>query len=187
MNENLVLTINDLSITKSSESCSLHAYPDPASPLARALQSGGLWQGVLAGNAIPPNMINLSGAPWTIGWGHTGPEVHYGLVWTQAQCDAQLLADMARAEADVRAVVQIPLTQDEFAALCDLAFNIGNANFNSSTLLRLLNAGDIDGAIAQFSVWNKAGGQVLAGLVKRRDAEAALFQLGANYTVTASV
>lgn len=163
MNENLVLTINDLSITKNSESCSLHAYPDPASPLARG--------------------IGQSGAPWTIGWGHTGAEVHAGLVWTQAQCDAQLLADMARAEANVRAVVQIPLTQDEFAALCDLDFNIGNGNFNSSTLLRLLNAGDIDGTIAQFAVWNKAGGQVLGGLVKRRDGEAALFQLGANYTV----
>lgn len=185
MNENLVLTVDDLTITRSSESCSLHAYPDPASPLARALQSSGLWQGVLAGKQIPAGMLNLSGAPWTIGWGHTGPEVHYGLVWTQAQCDAQLLADMARAEADVRAVVKIPLTKDEFIALCDLAFNIGNGNFNTSTLLRLLNAGDIDGAIAQFAVWNKAGGQVLAGLVKRRDAERALFQLGANYTVTA--
>jgi lysozyme len=121
-----------------------------------------------------------SAGVWTIGWGHTGPEVHEGLVWTQAQADAQLLKDMALAEANVRAVVQIPLTKDEFIALCDLAFNIGTGNLDGSTLLRLLNAGDIDGAIAQFSVWNEAGGRVLAGLVKRRAAEAALFKLGAN-------
>jgi lysozyme len=87
---------------------------------------------------------------------------------------------MSVAEANVRAVVEIPLTQDEFIALCDLTFNIGTGNFDGSTLLRLLNAGDIDGAIAQFSVWNKAGGKVLAGLVKRRSAEAALFRLGAH-------
>jgi lysozyme len=121
---------------------------------------------------------------WTIGWGHTGPEVHEGLVWTQAQADAQLLKDMAAAEANVRAVVEIPLTQDEFIALCDLAFNIGTSNLDGSTLLRLLNAGDIDGAIAQFSVWNEAGGRVLAGLVNRRTAEATLFKLGANCSIS---
>lgn len=160
VNSDLVLGAGDLTITKQSESCRLQAYPDPASPLAQG--------------------TGPSGAPWTIGWGHTGPDVHQGLVWTQAQADAQLLADMSSAEANVRAVVEIPLTQDEFAALCDLAFNIGTGNFDGSTLLRLLNSGDIDGAIAQFSVWNKAGGKVLAGLVTRRGADAALFSLGAN-------
>jgi lysozyme len=121
-----------------------------------------------------------SAGVWTIGWGHTGPEVNEGIVWTQEQADAQLLKDMALAEANVRSVVQIPLNQDEFIALCDLAFNIGTGNLDGSTLLRLLNAGDIDGAIAQFSVWNEAGGRVLAGLVNRRSAEATLFKLGAQ-------
>lgn len=162
VNDGLVLTVDDLSITKQSEGCRLVAYPDPASPRARG--------------------TGASGAPWTIGYGHTGAEVHEGLVWTQAQADAALLIDMAWAEKDVRSVVTFPLTQDEFVAVCDFVFNCGAGNFNSSTLLRLLNAGDIDGAIAQFAVWNKAGGKVLAGLVKRRDAEAALFTLGANYS-----
>lgn len=183
MNENLALTLDDLTLTKQSESCVLHAYPDPASPLARKLQAIGQWKKVLAGAPIAPSLLSLSGKPWTIGWGHTGPEVHYGLVWTQEQCDVQLLADMRKSEANVREEVKIPLTREEFIALCDFDFNIGNAAFDTSTLLRRLNAGDIDGAIAEFAKWNKAGGHVLAGLVKRRDAERLLFQLGAKYAV----
>lgn len=181
MNENLSLSLADLTITKNSESCVLCAYPDPASPMAVALQERGIWQAVLRGNMIPSGLMSLKGTPWTIGWGHIGPEVHYGLVWTQAQADAELLADMQRSEANVRAVVKIPLSHEEFVALCDLDFNIGNGAFDTSTLLRKLNAGDLQGAIAEFSKWNKAGGKVLAGLVTRRGAEAALFALGAKY------
>jgi lysozyme len=161
MNENLVLTQDDLSLTKASENCRLIAYPDPASPLARG--------------------TGASGDPWTIGWGHTGPEVHRGLQWTQAQADAQLLADMARVQAHVRSVVKVQLTQDEFAALCDFVFNIGNSAFDTSTLLAKLNAYDLEGAIAEFARWNKAGGVVLNGLIKRRDGEKALFLLGCNF------
>lgn len=185
MNESLVLTPNDLTITKNGESCVLCAYPDPASPMARELQARGLWYGVLKGRSIPSDLLALSGAPWTIGWGYTGPDVHHGLVWTQEQADAALLKDMQRAEANVRAEVKIPLVHEEFVALCDLDFNIGNAAFDTSTLLRKLNAGDIAGSIAEFSKWNKAGGQVLAGLIKRRGAEAALFALGAKHAAAA--
>jgi lysozyme len=170
-----VLTIADLTLTKNSEHCYLTAYPDPASPLGRRLQSLGLWQNVLRGAPIQSALLALSGAPWTIFWGHTGPEVHYGMKGTQAQADAQLLTDMARVIADIKAVVKIQISRNEFIALCDLAFNIGVGNFNASTLLRLLNGGDRDGADAQFAAWNKAGGQVLAGLVARRAAEAAMF------------
>lgn len=183
MNDDLTLTLDDLTITKDSESCVRRAYPDPASPLARKLQALGQWQKVLAGALIALPLSALSGAPWTIGWGHTGPEVHYCLEWTQEQCDAQLLADMRKSEANVREEVKIPLTREEFIALCDLDFNIGNAAFDTSTLLKKLNAGDIDGAIAEFAKWNKAGGKVLAGLVKRRGAERVLFQLGARHAV----
>lgn len=183
MNENLSLTINDLTITKNAESCVLRAYPDPASPLGKRLQASGLWQGILKGKGVPSILLGLDGAPWTIGWGHTGPGVHQGLVWTQAHADAALLTDMQRSEANVREVVKFPLVHEEFVALCDLDFNIGNSAFDTSTLLRMLNAGDVQGAIAQFSQWNKARGEVLAGLVKRRAAEAALFALGAKHAV----
>ena len=161
MNENLVLGQDDLTLTKDSENCKLTAYPDPASPLARG--------------------TGPSGAPWTIGWGHTGPEVHQGLVWTQDQADAQLLTDMQRVEANVRSVVQMQLTQDEFAALCDFTFNVGCSAFDTSTLLKKLNAYDLEGAIAEFAKWNLAGGVVLNGLIKRRDGEKALFILGSNF------
>lgn len=181
MNDDLVLTLDDLTLTKNAESCVRRAYPDPASPLARRLQALGQWQKVLAGGPIAPQLLDLSGAPWTIGWGHTGPEVRYGLEWTQDQCDLQLLADMRRSEANVREEVKIRLTREEFIALCDLDFNIGNAAFDTSTLLKKLNAGDIEGAIAEFARWNKAGGKVLAGLVKRREAERLLFAIGARH------
>jgi lysozyme len=147
------LTIDDLTLTKDSESCRLTAYPDPGT----------------------------GGAPITIGWGHTGPEVHLGLVWTQEQADAQLVKDMQRAEANVRQYVTHPITKEQFIALCDLAFNIGNTAFDTSTLLRKLNAFDVDGAIAEFARWNRGGGRVLQGLVKRRDGEKALFLLGTSY------
>ncbi|WP_207000759.1 lysozyme [Trinickia mobilis] len=186
MNEDLVLTVDDLAITKDAENCVLFSYPDPASPLARELQARGIWQAVMKGAEIPAELLNsLSGSPWTGGWGHTGPDVVPGMTIPQEQADVWLLADMAKSEANVRAHVQIPLTRDEFIALCDFDFNVGNGNFDTSTLLKKLNAGDIDGAVAEFARWNEAGGKVLAGLVKRRDAEKALFLLGANYTTTA--
>jgi lysozyme len=147
------LTIDDLTLTKDSESCRLTAYPDPGT----------------------------GGAPWTIGWGHTGPEVHPGLVWTQAQADAQLVKDMQSAEAAVRKYVTHEITRDQFIALCDFVFNIGSSAFNTSTLLRKLNAYDLEGAIEEFAKWNKAGGRVLNGLIKRRDGEKALFILGTSY------
>lgn len=181
MNEDLTLSIDDLFITKDAESCYRNAYPDPASPLGVALQKAGLWYGALKGATIPSNLLNLSGAPWTIGFGHTGPEVHYGLLWSQTQCDEQLVIDAEVAEANVRKVVTIRLTQEMFIALCDLCFNIGNKAFNESTLLAKLNAHDIQGAADEFDKWCKAAGKTMPGLQKRRDADTAEFTLGANY------
>lgn len=155
------LTINDLSITKQAESCRLTAYPDPASPRARGTGS--------------------DGSPWTIGYGHTGPDVYEGLTWTQAQADAALLADMQKAINNVHAYVKVPLTEDQFIALCDFTFNVGCSAFDTSTLLAKLNAYDLEGAIDEFAKWNKAGGIVLNGLIKRRDGEKALFILGTSY------
>lgn len=150
MNENLVLKVTDLGITQNAESCRLTAYPDPGT----------------------------GGAPWTIFWGHTGPEVHPGMTGTQEQADAQLLVDMASAEAAVRRLVKIELSQEEFIALCDFVFNVGAGNFGSSTMLKLLNEGNVDAAALEFGKWNKGGGRVLQGLVTRRSAEMAEFLLG---------
>lgn len=118
------------------------------------------------------------GKVWTIGWGHTGPEVVEGLTWTQAQCDLQLTFDEKSAVACVNSVVEVILTQHEFDALVDFVFNAGRGNFASSTMLKLLNTGDYAGAAAELLKWDHSGGQVLAGLLKRRTEEMNEFNTG---------
>ena len=115
-------------------------------------------------------------AVWTIGYGHTGSDVRPGLTITQEQASALLQQDVAGAVAAVNRLVTVTLTQNQFDALVDFTFNEGQGNLASSTLLRELNAGNTAGAAAQFLVWVYAGGVQLPGLVKRRQAEAALFQ-----------
>ncbi|MFO1081858.1 MAG: lysozyme [Reyranellaceae bacterium] len=94
------------------------------------------------------------GPPWTIGVGHTGPEVHPGLRWSDAQVMDALARDLARFE---RAVIEgaggTALTQNQFDALVSFAFNVGTGAFLSSTLRRRLAANDLAGASAQFRVW----------------------------------
>lgn len=135
-----------LEFIRDHEGCVLAAYPDPGT----------------------------GGEPWTIGVGHTGG-VKPGDTCTEAQAMAWLAEDVRDAEDAVNRLVKVPLTQDQFDALVSFAFNVGAGNLGGSTLLKLVNAGDFDGAAAQFPRWNRAAGQVLAGLTKRRLAEAALF------------
>lgn len=111
----------------------------------------------------------------TIGWGHTGPDVTAGLVITMDQALALLRADLATAEEAVSRLVAVALKDNQFSALVSFVFNEGEGQFGSSTLLRLLNAGDYAGAADQFGRWVMGGGQSLPGLVRRRDAERALF------------
>lgn len=118
---------------------------------------------------------DATGRCWTIGTGHTGPDVHQGLVWTQQQCDEALATDVVSAERAVNALVHVPLNQNQFDALVDFTFNEGYGNFQTSTLLHMLNLGNYVGADAEFAKWIKSGGKVLPGLVTRRDAEAKLF------------
>ena len=112
----------------------------------------------------------------TIGWGHTGPEVVEGLVWTQDQADTQLVMGLQHAVNTVNRLVTVPMTQGIFDALVDFVFNVGSGNFAGSTLLRLLNAGDVAGAAEEFAKWDHASGQVVAGLLRRREAEVQEFQ-----------
>ena len=113
---------------------------------------------------------------WTIGTGHTGPEVVEGLVITQGQADVYLSSDMETATAGVNAALSgviDTITQGEFDACVDLAFNIGVHAFTESTVCRCLNAGDLAGARAAFLLWDKCGGQYNQGLFNRRTAEVA--------------
>ncbi len=111
---------------------------------------------------------------WTIGYGSTGAHVTPGLTITQAKAEHLLLDDLARFEQGVAKIAPIS-TDNQFSAMVSLAFNIGLEAFGSSTLLRLHNDGKHAEAQAQFARWNKGGGKVLPGLVRRRAAEAALY------------
>lgn len=114
------------------------------------------------------------GKPWTIGWGHT-KGVKPGDQITQAQAEAFLREDLAVFEAAVNSAIKRPMTQSQFDAMVSLAFNIGGANFASSTLVKKFNAGDVQGAAAQFPRWKNANGKEMKGLVRRRAAERELF------------
>jgi lysozyme len=132
---------------KAHEGVVLKAYPDPAT----------------------------KADPWTIGVGHTGPDVHKGLIITEAQADELLRKDLTRFEAKVNKLAP-KTTQAQFDAMVSLAFNIGEDNFASSTLLRLHNAGDYAGAAAQFGRWNRAANRVMPGLTTRRADEARTYK-----------
>lgn len=111
----------------------------------------------------------------TIGYGSTGPHVKPGMTITQAQADELLRSDLRRFE-DYVAKAAPNATDNQFAAMVSLAFNIGEGALGRSTVLRKHLAGDHAGAAAAFGMWNKAGGRVLPGLTRRRNAEAALYR-----------
>jgi len=136
-----------IDLIKQSEGCRLTAYPDPAT----------------------------GGDPWTIGYGHTGSDVHPGKVITQAEADRLLDEDFDLFERGVKRLVTVELTQGQFDALVCFSFNVGLGALQQSTLLKMINAGDFDGAAKQFLRWDKAAGKVMAGLTKRRQAESELF------------
>lgn len=94
---------------------------------------------------------------------------------TEAQAFDLFRSDARKFIDAVAASVVVPLTQNQFDALVSFAFNVGEGAFRSSTLLKKLNAKDYQGAAAEFAKWNKAGGRVLKGLVRRRKEEAELF------------
>jgi lysozyme len=119
---------------------------------------------------------------WTIGYGHTGIDVHAGLIITEEQASILLAADVAWAVTCVNKSVKAAINQNQFDAMVDFVFNLGCASLGQSTLLRLLNAGDFAGAAKEFLRWNKAGGKVLKGLTLRRQAETDLFNTPAPPT-----
>lgn len=110
----------------------------------------------------------------TIGYGHT-KGVFEGMSITQTEAESFLREDLEKFETVVEELVQIPINSDQFSALVAFSFNVGPQALADSTLLRLLNAGDIQMAANEFPRWNKAGGQPLLGLTRRRKAEQALF------------
>tara|TARA_X000001388_G_C2225841_1_gene121090 strand:+ start:819 stop:1244 length:426 start_codon:yes stop_codon:yes gene_type:complete len=111
---------------------------------------------------------------WTIGYGHI-KGVQQGDVITEQQADDMLVEELEEYENYIHNLVNCPLNQNQFDALVSWVYNLGSSNLQASTLLKVLNAGDYAGVPAQILRWNKAGGKVLEGLTRRRQAEADLF------------
>lgn len=111
----------------------------------------------------------------TIGYGCT-EGIRVGEVWTRQQAQDRFRVELAKHEKAVDRLATVDLNQNQFDALVSFSYNCGSGALGGSTLLRKLNAGDLEGAARAFASWNKGGGKVLPGLVRRRAAEAALFR-----------
>lgn len=111
---------------------------------------------------------------WTIGYGHTGNDVEEGMEISEEEADDLLVRDLERFELVVNKV-KAPLTQSMYDALVSFTYNVGGGAFLNSTMLRKIAVRDYVGAANEFPKWNKGGGRVLAGLVRRRAEEKALF------------
>lgn len=134
------------------EGLRLEAYPDPAT----------------------------GGAPWTIGYGDTGPDVVKGLKITKEEADSRFAKRLEKEfEPAVNKALTVPVKQEMFDAMVSLAYNVGVANFRSSTLVKLVNEGKKVEAAEQFRRWDKAAGKRMLGLYRRRCSELAFF-LGAT-------
>lgn len=113
---------------------------------------------------------------WTIGFGHI-KDVQEGDKWSKEKADFMLWRELEdEYESYINDYVHVPLVQCQFDALCSWVYNLGPANLKKSTLLKVLNNGEYDKVGEQIKRWNKAGGKVLQGLVRRREAEALLFE-----------
>lgn len=114
---------------------------------------------------------------WTVGYGCT-EGIRAGMVWTEAEAEAALMRELEKHAAIVDRVVTVPIGENNRAALISFQYNTGG--LPKSTLLKKLNRHDFDGAAREFDKWNKAGGVVYKGLVRRRAAERALFEQDAR-------
>jgi len=150
--DQFTISQSGIDLIHSFESCVLTGYKDPGS---------------------------RSGKPFTIGWGSTrifGREVKLGETITQSQADTQFEKDLAYFETNVKTYVKVLITQNMYSALCSFVYNIGVGAFINSTCLKRLNNKNYIGAAEALQWFNKGGdGKVLAGLVRRRKAEANLF------------
>lgn len=126
-----------------------------------------------------PTWYKCSAGRWTIGYGTTGkptPDQIANEKITKKKATEYLIDHVEkRAAAPIELRVKVDLTDNQFGALISLVYNIGSGNFSQSTLLKLLNKKDYEGAADQFQWWRKGGGQILPGLVRRREAEKELF------------
>jgi lysozyme len=140
-----------ITLIKSNEGCELTAYVCPAGRL-------------------------------TIGFGDTGPHVVHGMTITEEEAENLLAARLEREFENgvLRAIGDVPTTRNQFAAMVSLAYNIGVGGFAKSSVARFHREGNYEAAAEAFHLWNRGGGRVLAGLVRRRQEEADLYMTEDN-------
>lgn len=125
----------------------------------------------------------------TIGYGTTaaanvGISPRLGMKITESEAEWYLQKAVDKFAAAIRPMVTAPINENEWAAFISLAYNIGPSAFKRSSSLRHFNAGNKSQAAASILLWNKAGGKVLKGLVRRREAERSLFLTVPTATIT---
>tara|TARA_Y100001938_G_scaffold37851_1_gene52199 strand:+ start:330 stop:761 length:432 start_codon:yes stop_codon:yes gene_type:complete len=116
-----------------------------------------------------------SAGVWTIGYGHT-KDIVEGMTISKEQAEEMLVDELHEYENYINKYVTVALSQNQFDALVSWVYNLGPANLKVSTMLKVLNKGQYEEVPAQMKRWNKAGGKVLEGLIRRREAEACLFK-----------
>jgi lysozyme len=121
-----------------------------------------------------------AGVP-TIGYGSTHGMYGEKITMSHLHIDKEegevlLLKELEGVYRAIQAYVKVPLTNNQYSALCSFIYNVGSGNFRASTLLRLLNYGDYEGAAMEFPKWRMAAGKILKGLIKRRKFEQELFR-----------
>ena len=120
------------------------------------------------------NAYKCPAGVWTIGYGHT-KGVQEGMVISEETANDMLVEELEEYEGYINNMVHCSLSQHQFDALVSWVYNLGSTNLKNSTMLKVLNAGKYNEVPAQMKRWNKAGGEILDGLIRRREAEAALF------------
>ncbi|HAG0017367.1 TPA: lysozyme [Salmonella enterica] len=108
---------------------------------------------------------------WTVCYGHTGKDIMTGKTYTPAECKALLDKDLNTVARQINPYIKVPIPEATRGALYSFAYNVGAGNFMTSTLLRKINQGDINGACDQLRRWTYAGGKQWKGLVTRREIE----------------
>lgn len=115
------------------------------------------------------------GGVWTIGYGSTGPDIGPNMTWSEQDADQRLNLDVMAIENQIKKLVVVPLTENQEAALTSFVYNEGIGHLESSTLLKMLNDKDYNGAADQFLRWVKVDGQSVDGLKNRRTMERQIF------------
>ena len=124
---------------------------------------------------------------WTIGYGHYGPEVRANQTITEPEAEALLRKDLKVFENEVNSDIKVQITQSQFDACISLSYNIGIGSFGNSDIVKYINEGKFGHACVEFPIYRRAGGQILQGLVTRRQMEMEFFGLGMNLTLTGNM